>query len=332
MKDPSQTFSIQATPDGYMVCGPHAQTVAENIEGGTISSVYVILHNEYACLIDTGRYDAIYKVISDILEWQKVTLKYIILTHDHYDHIANAQRFRSHFGGKIIAHALDAPLINNPMIIYDHEAMRRLYGSSFKDAWEDLGFDQEAIGAMRGTVDSYFNVPQPIDRIVTTECSLWLGGLELRLLHTPGHSPGSLSVYVPATGSVYTGDLTFWVNPCRPYPIGNARHCITSLRRIIDLQPSYCGGGHYAGVLSPRRWLEELLCKHISLRASILKLLAEPKTVRRLRNEIFPEDPCDSFPGIPENSIQSYLADLAHDKKIIRLPGGCIYWQRLYSA
>lgn len=326
---PHTPFSVHPTPDGFMVCGPHAQTAEENRQEGTVSSIYVIIKGKSACIVDTGRHDACYAVLAAALRAHHVKPRYIVLTHDHYDHVGNAHRLREEFGGLVVAHALDRPLLETPLILFDPDAMGRAYGCSMQDAWLDLGFTDETIRNMRGAMERFFTVPVNADLFISEDVSLDLDGLELRLLHTPGHSPGSLSVHVPASGSVYTGDLTFWVNPCRPYPIGNAEHCLASLRRIRDLEPSYCGHGHYLGISDAAIWLDQIIGRHLHLEMSILSLLDTSRTISDLRRRIFPEDPFDSFSPIPENSIQAWMVALMQRGKIVRYAhGNSVVWQK----
>ena len=322
-------YSVHETPDGFMVSGPHAQTPEESNDKGTVSSVYVIRHNRAACIVDTGRHEASYNALAAILRKHGLDVRYIILTHDHYDHVGNAERLRDAFGGEVLAHVLDRPLIEAPLSLYEADVMRRWYGVSMQEAWADMGFSDEAVAAMRKGAARLFNTPVIVDTYISEERHLDLAGLEVRLLHTPGHSPGSLSVHVPSKGTVYTGDLTFWVNPCRPYPIGNALNCVKSLERIRALCPVYCGHGHYLGVPAPDAWLKNIISRHHCLRDSILNLLDTPQTIAQLRKGIFPTDPPDSFPPIPENSIQAWLAALLQEKNVIRCgtdsSGACMF-------
>jgi glyoxylase-like metal-dependent hydrolase (beta-lactamase superfamily II) len=301
----------------------------ESLRGGTVSSVYIIVHKGCACVIDTGRFKESFFALTRVLNQYVTTLKYIILTHDHFDHVGNAERLRGEFGGEILAHSLDATLIANPLCIYDNEIIQYHYGANVYDTWRDMGYTPKTIAAMRKTTERLFNVPLQVDQYITEECMLDLNGLELRLLHTPGHSPGSLSVYVPASRSIYTGDLTFWVNPCRPYPIGNADKCVSSLERIRALGPRFCGHGHYLGIHNPLPRLNMIIGRHRTLERDILALLDTPLGIADLRARIFPDDPADSFAPIPENSIHAWLISLMHRNRIVRMAGrNTVRWRK----
>ncbi len=57
---------------------------------------------------------------------------------------------------------------------------------------------------------------------------LTVGGIELRVLHTPGHSPGAICLYAPELGTVFTGDTLFQGGP------GATGRSFSSFETIID--------------------------------------------------------------------------------------------------
>ena len=96
----------------------------------------------------------------------------LILTHNHIDHIGSASYFRTQFGLKIVMHDLDADAVEE--------------GDSVKTA-----------ASCYGT----FLSPMPIDiRLKREHEILKFGDDELHCLHTPGHTPGSLSIYLDRAG------------------------------------------------------------------------------------------------------------------------------------
>jgi len=94
----------------------------------------------------------------------------VILTHCHIDHVGGADRFRQRFGSRLAMHSLDAAIV--------------------------------ARGDNRLTAAFCFQKtfqPFPIDMILAGEEErLTCGTQELVCLHTPGHTPGSISVYADA--------------------------------------------------------------------------------------------------------------------------------------
>lgn len=122
-----------------------------------------------ACLIDPGA-DA--EKIKDLLRKNGLELKYIIITHGHGDHIgANGQ-----FKVPIYIHRLEADFLTDPGL-----NMSKMF---------------------------MFGITSPkAEKLLEEGDVLKLGNLKLEILHTPGHSPGSISIHVD--GVVFTGDALF---------------------------------------------------------------------------------------------------------------------------
>jgi hydroxyacylglutathione hydrolase len=77
------------------------------------------------------------------------------------------------------------------------------------------------------------------------EGSLDVNGTELSIIHTPGHSPGSISLYLPANKSLFTGDLIFHEGVGRTdLPGGDGDQLKTSIQRLTGLDVEYLLPGH----------------------------------------------------------------------------------------
>lgn len=107
-----------------------------------------------------------------------VTVKYVINTHGHFDHVGGNREVLAATGAKLLIHEADLPLL----------------GRAVKSA------------AMYGltTVDS----PAP-DAFLTDGQVIRFGNQELKVLHTPGHTPGGCCLYHQSSGQVITGDTLF---------------------------------------------------------------------------------------------------------------------------
>ncbi len=105
----------------------------------------------------------------------------MILTHGHPDHIGAAQAIKEISGCSVAAHGADRVWIENP----DQQVRDRPVP----------GFNSLVKGSVR------------VDRIVEDGDILDLGpGLGIEVLHTPGHSPGSISLWMPEEGALFTAD------------------------------------------------------------------------------------------------------------------------------
>jgi hydroxyacylglutathione hydrolase len=103
------------------------------------------------------------------------TIKYIVNTHSHVDHIMGNKRMQDLTGAKIIIHEREAgSLINQSISLLN-----------------SFGADPSP----------------PADITVNDDDEIVVGETSLKVLHTPGHSPGSISLY--HNGIVFTGDTLF---------------------------------------------------------------------------------------------------------------------------
>jgi len=113
--------------------------------------------------------------ILTVADRQKITIRYILNTHAHVDHIMGNEEMKQKTQAKILLHEEDAPL---------------------------LARTPRSMLAMFGGRPS-----PPPDQPVKDGDLIQLGDLTLRVLHTPGHTPGGMCLH--GDKSVFTGDTLF---------------------------------------------------------------------------------------------------------------------------
>ena len=115
------------------------------------------------------------RILQGLAEF-KLTLKYILNTHGHFDHVAANRRMKEATAAQILIHALDAPMLG----------------------------ELASSAAMWGL--SAENSPQP-DRMLAEGEAVTFGNVSLNVIHTPGHTPGGVSFH--ADDMVFVGDTLF---------------------------------------------------------------------------------------------------------------------------
>lgn len=151
-----------------------------------------------AVLVDAGGDE---DLIMQWLEEFDCRLEGLWFTHGHLDHIGGAEEL--------------SRLLNVP-VIGPHKA---------DDFWVDSLKEQ---GQM-------FGIPAPkvpqISKWLEEGDELTLGNLKFKVLHCPGHTPGSVSFYEPTSQSIFVGDVLFVNSIGRTdFPQGNAEQLLDSIR------------------------------------------------------------------------------------------------------
>jgi hydroxyacylglutathione hydrolase len=156
-----------------------------------------------AIVVDPG--DDISRIIST-LQKHNLTVKQIIVTHAHIDHIAGAHRLKQLTGAPILYNQNDLPLVK----MMDVQA-----------GW--LGIPTPEVHAP----DSSLEHSQTIA----------ITGLTGQILHTPGHTQGSVCLYLPKQALLLAGDTLFAGSVGRTdLPGGNTRQLINSIHdRLLTL-------------------------------------------------------------------------------------------------
>jgi hydroxyacylglutathione hydrolase len=143
------------------------------------TNCYIAHANGEAALIDPGTHTVQERqAVLDYLERHALEVTHLLLTHAHIDHIFGCAFFAEHFGRPFQMHAADKPFI-----------------ARAEEQAKGFGFPLE-------------QPPLP-DTFLEEGDTLSVAGFTWKVLHTPGHSPGSITFYDEANGFAISGDVLF---------------------------------------------------------------------------------------------------------------------------
>jgi cyclase len=124
-------------------------------------------------------------------------IRYLINTEHHVDHIFGNYYFRG--AGTVVNHK---GLYDNFMVVYPEL-------DPFEYAREAIPTDDPDGAALFPNREEYYADPNKGAIVFTGDLSLRVGEHDFHLLHTPGHTPGQVAVYLPQERMVFTGDSIF---------------------------------------------------------------------------------------------------------------------------
>ncbi|WDP92667.1 MAG: MBL fold metallo-hydrolase [Desulfobacter sp.] len=199
--------------------------IIQKLEVGPIMANCFILGCEKtkeAAVIDPG--DDADRILMALAK-SELRVKYLINTHGHFDHVGANKRMKEATGADIACHPEDEPML------VELSRSAAMFGLSAENS-------------------------PPADLLLKEGDEVSFGEITLKVIHTPGHSPGGICLYTP--GHLFAGDTLFMGSIGRTdLPGGNYDTLISSIKtKLLDLPEDtmvYTGHGPETNIGNEKR-------------------------------------------------------------------------------
>lgn len=174
-------------------------------EFGTNCYIYKDTESQNVIIIDPGGKT---KQIVDFIKKNNLRVEKIVLTHSHYDHIKDLEEITKFFPIEVIIHEEEYPLVidneKNLSLFLGEDCIKNPYIIK----WQKVK-DQEIF---------------------------YCGKQKIKIIHTPGHTTGSICLYIEKNNILFSGDTLFCGSVGRTdFPTGDIDMLDKSLKKIFSL-------------------------------------------------------------------------------------------------
>lgn len=200
------------------------------VVGALETNCWIVSDRGQALLVDPGAEPE--RILRGVAGLEVVGL---VLTHAHWDHVMALQTLKGRLGAPVFAHPAERA-------VWEHE-LRHAEQTGHWDAGtatdDLLPTGQLAFDDRQDLWDG------AIDRELVDGDVLRVGRLDVTVLHTPGHTPGSVTLKLP--GQLLTGDtlfpggpgLTGWPLSDFPTIMRSVEHLLTTADRSTMIRPGH---------------------------------------------------------------------------------------------
>jgi len=283
----------------------HSIPAAGGVFSGSLApNVYLVVDGGQGALIDAGYADEV--SLQARLEYLRgipeLQLEYIVLTHHHIDHASGARRLREATGARICLHPRA-------------ERTLREWKESAPQDLPPAGSLEERVRAWRQEA-----AQATADRLVEDGDTIAVGGVTIEVVHTPGHTLGSICLYLREERALFTGDTVLGLGTVAiaPPPHGDMGLYIQSLERLKGYDAALLLPGHGPPVQDVGRKLQELIDHRHERERQILAAVGRGRgTLSALMDELYPELDRRLL-NMARGQILAHLAKLEGEGRVVR--------------
>lgn len=290
-------FSIPATPSFYT--GPQSPNVFLIHDGGE------------GALIDSGFGDekSIQTRVEFLRQHPDVKVRRIVLTHHHFDHTSGAAQLRDETGARTVLHGEEVGFLKDwkaevPQDIEVPEGQKEMAEQieKFRKQAAEAGPDEK----------------------VSDGDTISVGARTVEVVHTPGHTLGSMCLYLREERALFTGDTALGLGTVAisPPPHGDMALYLQSLERLKGYDCAVMLPGHGQAVHDVKRKLQELIDHRLEREEQVLRLLTDGKTTpKAMLSAIYMELDKRIVP-MALRQIEAHLAKLEAEGRVKRAGEG----------
>jgi glyoxylase-like metal-dependent hydrolase (beta-lactamase superfamily II) len=193
---------------------------------GANGNVYVIVNGQELVLVDTGMPRSTEKIVDCVrsIGWQPSNISTIVLTHCHVDHVGSAYELKKLTNAKVAIHEEDA----------------------------DFAAGKKSLPRPKGVVGVLFKAASVFFKFTLVQPGITLKENDrlgkLTVIHTPGHTPGSISLHDPERSVLFVGDAMRFVRgkisgPPERFTLDHEQ-AVRSIEKISQLEFDVMLSGH----------------------------------------------------------------------------------------
>jgi ribonuclease/clavin/mitogillin len=309
---------MEITPRVHSIPAPQAA-----FSGPLAPNVYLVVDGGQGVLIDTGYPDE--ASIKPRLEYvqgmagpsagsgqapstgsgQALKLSHILVTHHHIDHCGGAHALRQATGAAICMHPTEARLLSEWRAAVPQDV--------------DVPAEPQTM-AQRLRAWRHATAQTTADCLLRGGDTVEVGGVTIEAIDTPGHTLGSISLYLREEGVLFTGDTVLGLGTVAifPPPHGDMALYMQSLERLKTYDATLLCPGHGPPVRDVGRKLQELIDHRREREQQILTAVGQGRgRLETMLAEIYPELDRRLL-GMARAQLLAHLHKLQSEGKITR--------------